>query len=67
MSTVLQKLGQLSGLFGILLMLVSVGARLAGNFTLGAYATGTLLIAGIAAVSVGCFLLLWSQSARADA
>ncbi len=51
--------GQLVGLIGILLMAVGVLARLAGYFHIGGFATGTLMLAGIGAVSVGCFLLLW--------
>ncbi|MGE5336850.1 MAG: hypothetical protein ACM3PU_03420 [Gemmatimonadota bacterium] len=58
--------GQLIGLLGILLMLVSVAARLGGRFNLGGYQTGTLLIAGIGAVVVGCFLLLWTLVERAQ-
>jgi hypothetical protein len=59
MNTVLLLGGRLIGLLGILSMAVSVAARLAHNFTLGGFETGTLLLAGIGAVSVGCFLLLW--------
>jgi hypothetical protein len=59
MNTVLVQGGRLIGLLGILVMAVSVVARLAHNFTLGGFATGTLLLAGIGAVTVGCFLLLW--------
>jgi len=59
MNTVLLRGGQLIGLLGILLMLVSVYARFAGKFTFGGYQTGTLLLAGMGAVVVGCFFLLW--------
>jgi protein-S-isoprenylcysteine O-methyltransferase Ste14 len=58
MDALLLRAGQLVGLLGILLMVVAVAARLAGNYTLGGYATVTLLTAGAAAVSTGCFLLL---------
>lgn len=51
--------GRFIGLLGILMMATSVVGRLAGNFTLGGFETGTLLLAGIGAVSVGCFLFLW--------
>jgi hypothetical protein len=64
MNSVLLRGGQLIGLLGILLMLVSVYARLAGKFTFGGYQTGTLLLAGIGAVVVGCFLLLWMIADR---
>jgi hypothetical protein len=56
--------GQLTGLIGILLIVVSVVARLGGKFTLGGFATGTLMLAGMGAVSVGCFLLLWLLAER---
>jgi hypothetical protein len=65
MDTVLRRGGQLSGLLGILLMAVAVAARLAGNFWLGGFTTGTLLLAGIGAVTVGCFMLLWRMAERA--
>ena len=58
-SPLLLRGGKLAGLIGILLIVVSVAARLAGKFTLGGFASGTLMLAGIGAVSVGCFLLLW--------
>jgi hypothetical protein len=64
MSTLLHRVGQLMGLLGILLMAVSVVARLAGQFWLGGFATGTLMVAGIGAVSVGCFLLLCLMAER---
>ncbi len=64
MNTVLRKGGQSIGLLGIVLMVVSVVARLAGSFTLAGFSTGTLLLAGIGGVSVGCFLLLWALGER---
>jgi len=66
MNTVLLRGGQSVGLLGILLMLVSVYARFAGRFTFGGYQTGTLLLAGMGAVVVGCFLLLWTIAERAQ-
>jgi len=65
MNAVLLKGGQIVGALGILVMLISVLARVAGSYTLGGYATATLLLAGIGAVSVGCFLLLWVLAERA--
>lgn len=64
MSAVLLRGGQLAGVLGMLLMGVSVAARLTGRFMLGGYATGSLLLAGVGAVSVGCFLLLWLLAER---
>jgi hypothetical protein len=58
-SLLLLRGGQVAGLIGILLIVISVVARIGGRFTLGGLATGTLMLAGIGAVSVGCFLLLW--------
>jgi hypothetical protein len=59
MDRILLRGGQVAGVVGMLLIAVSFVARLAGKFTLGPLATGTLLLAGVAAVVVGCFLLLW--------
>jgi len=59
MNTNLLRGGQSVGLLGILLMVIAVVARLAGRFMLGNIQTGTLLVAGIGAVVIGCFLLLW--------
>ncbi|MCS7101950.1 MAG: hypothetical protein NZL99_09670 [Burkholderiaceae bacterium] len=56
--------GRAVGILGIALMIVAVAARLAGHYTLGGYATVTLLGAGAATVTVGCFLLLWVIAAR---
>lgn len=59
METILLRGGKLAGLAGILMIVVSVVARLAGNYSLGGFGTGTLMLAGIGVVTVGCFLLLW--------
>jgi len=59
MNAMLLNGGRLVGVLGVLLMLVGIIARLAGHYTLGGLATVTLLLAGIAAVSVACFLMLW--------
>jgi len=64
MNSVLLRGGQLAGLIGMLLMVVSVAARLSGRFVLGNVQTGTLMLAGIGALSVGCFLLLWVLAER---
>ena len=60
MNKLLLKAGQLVGLLGILLMVVSVAGRLSGRYALGDFQIGTLLLASIGGVAVGCFLLLWS-------
>lgn len=64
MKPVLFNVGRLAGLVGILLMVIAVVARLMGHFMLGGFATGTLMLAGIGAVGVGCFLLLWALADR---
>jgi hypothetical protein len=63
---VLRRIGQIVGILGILLMAVSVASRLAGNFWLAGFATGTLLQAGIGAVTVGCFVFLWLMTERRE-
>ncbi len=60
MNAVLYNGGRLAGVIGLLLMAISIVGRLAGNFTLGSFATGTLMLAGIGAVCAGAFLLLWA-------
>jgi hypothetical protein len=64
MNTILLRGGQLVGVLGILLMALSVAGRLAGRWALGDFQVGTFMLAGIGAVSVGCFLLLWSMADR---
>ena len=59
MNSILRPSGLLIGMLGLLLMAVAVAARLARHFTLGGFETGTLMLVGVAAVNVGCFLLLW--------
>ena len=64
MNLLLVRAGQLVGLLGIVLMAVSVAARLAGRYWVGNFQAGTLLLGGVGAVTVGCFLLLWAMSER---
>lgn len=66
MNALVLKAGQLSGLLGIVLIAVSAVARLMGMYTLQGLSTGTMMLAGIGAVSVGCFLLLWRLAAQAQ-
>lgn len=65
MNALLLRGGHLAGLLGIVLMAISVAGRLAGRFTIGDFQAGTLMLAGIGAVSVGCFLLLCSIADQA--
>ena len=64
MDAKLLQLGRIAGLLGLLLVVGSVLLRLAGIFMVGKFQTGTLLMAGVAGLATGCFLLLWSMSAR---
>jgi hypothetical protein len=66
MNAILVRGGQLAGLLGILLMLVSVAGRLTGRYTIGDFQAGTLMVAGAGVVTVGCFLLLWAIAGRLD-
>jgi hypothetical protein len=50
--------GRLAGLAGMTIVAVAAFARLSGLYFLGGFQIGTLLLAGLAGVSVGCFLLL---------
>ncbi len=66
MNTALLRGGQLIGLCGMFLMLDSVAMRLLGFYAVGVFQTGTLLLAGIAAVVVACFMLLLVIAGRAQ-
>lgn len=54
----LMKLGWVAGIVGALVCIFGVGVRLAGEFWIGGFQTGTLLLAGTAAMVFGCFCLL---------
>lgn len=64
MDPLLIRGGQLAGLLGITLMIMSDAGRLAGRWTPGDFQVGTFMLAGIGAVTVGCFLLLWPIAGR---
>jgi hypothetical protein len=51
--------GRAAGLIGLLLVVFAAGARLAGNYVVGGFQAVTLLSAGMGALLVGCFALLW--------
>ena len=55
---ILRKLAWLAGGVGTLLCALGVGTRAAGLFWLAGFQAGTLLLAGIAGLTFGCFLLL---------
>ena len=54
----LYKLAWVAGLTGVLLCVFSAGGRLAGAYWVGSFQSGTLLLAGIAAMVFGCFCFL---------
>ena len=57
-------LGRLAGVAGLLVSALAVAVRIGGHYILGGFQVGTLLLAGVAAMVVGCLALLWSISAR---
>lgn len=56
----IQLAGRAAGVIGILLCLSAGAARVAGHFWVGPMQSATLLQGGIAALAIGCFLLLWT-------
>jgi hypothetical protein len=57
-------LGRIAGLIGVVLVVAAVLLRLGGVFMIGKFQTGTLLMAGVAGVVIGCFFLLWNLTGR---
>lgn len=55
---IILRLGQISGIAGTLICLLSVFFRLKGTYLMGSFQIGTLLQAGITAMIFGCFCLL---------
>jgi hypothetical protein len=47
-------IARLAGVLGVVSTAVSIGARLGGAYWLGAFQTGTVLQAGMAAMLVAC-------------
>ncbi|AKU12832.1 hypothetical protein AzCIB_2939 [Azoarcus sp. CIB] len=64
MDRLLLLAGRLSGLGGLALCVIAGAARVSGNFWILGFQVGTLLQAGIGALVVGCFLLLWVLTGR---
>jgi hypothetical protein len=54
MRTLLLWMGRTGGVVGVILCAVAVAVRLRGEFSLGGFQVGTLLLAGMAAVLLGC-------------
>lgn len=56
--------GQAVGVVGLGLMATAVLTRLGGRYIIGGFESGSLLIAGIGAIGVGSFALLWVIAER---
>ena len=54
MEALLVWVGRLGGIAGVLLIAVAVFVRLRGTYNFAGFQIGTLLLAGIAAMVVGC-------------
>ena len=64
METPLLLIGRLAGMAGALLSAVAVMTRLTGNYSLGGFDLGTLLLAGASAMTAGCLCLLLVLTSR---
>lgn len=65
MRKLLLWMGRVAGFVGVILCVVAVVARLRGDFFLGGFQVGTLLIGGMAALLVGCIGYLAYLAERA--
>jgi len=63
MTTLLATTGTISGIVGILLCTIAGMARLSGSFYLLGYEANSLLMVGIAFITMACFIKL-EQLAR---
>ena len=59
-------LGRAAGGAGALVCLVAGAFRLTGNYWLGGFQLGTLLLAGVAMMTLGCLCLLAVLTERAQ-
>ncbi|MDP3540736.1 MAG: hypothetical protein Q8S26_18710 [Azonexus sp.] len=59
MNNSIATLGRAAGFVGILLCVASSIARLAGMHWIGSFETVTVLQAGVAGMTLGCFCLLF--------
>jgi hypothetical protein len=57
-------IGRLGGVVGVIMCAVAVWARLRGSYTLAGFQVGTLLLAGMAAMLVGCLGYLAAVAER---
>lgn len=58
MERLLVWIGRVAGGGGVLVCAVAAAVRLSGQYWLGGLQVGTLLLAGVAAMSLGCLCLL---------
>jgi hypothetical protein len=65
MGNLLVWIGRLGGVLGVLLIVAAVLARFRGTYNLAGFQVGTLLLAGIAAMVVGCLGYLAFLAERA--
>ncbi len=56
--------GRAAGLIGLALIAFAAAARLSGHYVVGGFQSITLLMAGMGAVLIGCFGLLWTLAQR---
>lgn len=56
--------GRAAGLLGLALIAFAVVARLSGHYVVGGFQSATLLVAGMGAMLIGCFGLLWTLVQR---
>jgi hypothetical protein len=64
MNTLLLWMGRLGGVVGVILCAVAVIVRLRGAYNLGGFQVGTLLLAGVAAMLLGCLGYLAALAER---
>ena len=66
MNTILLAVGRVAGFAGAMLCALAVVLRIGGRYTIGDFQLGTLLVAGIAAMTGACFCLLLYVVNRAN-
>lgn len=67
MEPLLLWVGRLAGLAGVLVCAVAVVVRLSGAYWLAGFQVGTLLLAGMAVMLMGCLSLLVLLTAQTSA
>jgi hypothetical protein len=58
MESLLRWTGRLAGLAGVVICVAAILGRLSGSYIVAGFQVGTLLLAGIAAMLVGCLVYL---------